>query len=138
MQRIFSLRVLAVLTMAGAVASCDWAGFNPPVPSGAEDFVAFCAACHGLTGVGDGEVASTLPKKPANLTRISARNGGAFPMAKVMTKIWGYARKDGVVMPSFAPLLDGAIVPFDSGDGIATPTPLRLVQLAGYLREIQK
>ena len=41
---------------------------------------------------------------------------------------------DGTVMPQFAPLLDhDQIVLFDSGDGIATPTPLRLVQLAEYL-----
>ena len=29
------------------------------------------------------------------------------------------------------------MVLFDSGDGIATPTPLRLVQLGEYVRDMQ-
>jgi len=40
-------------------------------------------------------------------------------------------------MPAFADLVDGDLVPFDGGDGIMTPTPVRLVQLAEYLRSIQ-
>ncbi|SEM98913.1 Cytochrome c, mono-and diheme variants [Gemmobacter aquatilis] len=110
------------------------------VPSGAEDFASFCAACHGEGGKGDGSVAETLEKRPADLTRLSQKNHGKFPMTRVMSKIWGYAKApDGTVMPQFAPLLDhDQIVLFDSGDGIATPTPLRLVQLAEYLKTIQE
>ncbi|EEW25115.1 cytochrome c family protein [Rhodobacter ferrooxidans] len=129
---------LIALALTGALAACVLPGTKPPLPTGAEDFVAYCAACHGTTGVGDGEVAATMPKPPANLTRIAARNGGQFPMARVMSKIWGYAQKDGVVMPQFSPLLDSDLVLFDSGDGIQTPTPLRLVQLAEHLKTLQK
>lgn len=109
------------------------------VPTGAEDFATYCAACHGDAGKGDGPMADTLDKRPADLTRISAKNRGTFPMARVMSKIWGYARTpDGVVMPQFAPLLEGEkMVLFDSGDGIQTPTPLRLVQLGEYVRDMQ-
>ena len=41
-------------------------------------------------------------------------------------------------MPEFASLLDGQLVPFDGGDGIETPTPLRLVQLAEYVKGLQE
>ena len=44
----------------------------------------------------------------------------------------------GVVMPAFAPLLDTDLVLFDGGDGIATPTPLRLVQLGEYVKTLQQ
>ena len=37
-----------------------------------------------------------------------------------------------------APLLDGQLVGYDGGDGIASPTPVRLVQVAEYLKSIQE
>lgn len=108
-------------------------------PSGAEDFADFCAGCHGLSGKGDGEMAATLARRPADLTRLSARNGGTFPTTKVMAKIWGYTggKGGGAVMPNFGPLLDSDLVPYDGGDGIETPTPLRLVQIAEHLKALQ-
>lgn len=110
------------------------------VPSGAEDFATYCAACHGDRAKGDGPMASTLDSTPADLTGLAARNKGVFPATAVMSKIWGYTEgPDGEMMPQFAPLLDGEnMVLFDGGDGIATPTPLRLVQLAEYLKSIQR
>ena len=41
-------------------------------------------------------------------------------------------------MPEFGPLLQGDLVPYDGGDGIATPTPERLVGIAEHLRVLQK
>lgn len=127
---------LALALMAG-LAAC-LAKPAPKVPTGAEDFATFCAACHGSSGKGDGEAGETLGKMPANLTTLAARNNGVFPTAAVMTKIWGYAKEDGRVMPVFAPLLEDDLVLFDSGDGIATPTPLRLVQLGEYVKTLQE
>lgn len=106
--------------------------------TGAEDYAAYCSACHGASGKGDGDVAVDLTKKPADLTKLSARNKGAFPTTRVMAQIWGYAGKKGKgVMPDFAPLLEGDTVPYDGGDGIETPTPIRLVQLAEYLKALE-
>ncbi|MBP9182616.1 MAG: cytochrome C [Fuscovulum sp.] len=109
-------------------------------PTGAEDFAAFCSGCHGATGVGDGPMASGLEARPADLTGLSARNGGEFPKLRVMAKIWGYTggRDGAAVMPNFGPLLDSPLVPYDSGDGRETPTPLRLVQLAEYVEGLQE
>ena len=108
-------------------------------PTGGEDFATFCAACHGFSGQGDVEAAAGLERKPADLTGLSARNNGVFPGTRVMAKIWGYTGgHDGTSpMPQFGPLLQGDLVPYDGGDGIATPTPVRLVAIAEYLRTLQ-
>jgi cytochrome c553 len=135
----FSLRVSAAILAVLGLSACV-SDEPDPVPTGAEDYAAFCATCHGASGTGDGEQAATLARKPADLTGLSDRNGGTFPSTAVMAQIWGYTGgKDGDrVMPEFASLLDGELVPFDGGDGIMTPTPIRLVQLAEYVKALQK
>ncbi|AWD23087.1 c-type cytochrome [Fuscovulum blasticum] len=109
-------------------------------PTGAEDFAAFCSSCHGAGGKGDGPMAADLEHKPADLTGLSRRNGGTFPKLRVMAKIWGYTggKNGAAIMPNFGPLLDSPLVPYDSGDGIQSPTPERLVQLAEYVETLQK
>jgi mono/diheme cytochrome c family protein len=130
--------ILPMLLLAACVDK------TPDVPTGAGDFADFCASCHGLGGKGDGEAAALLDRKPADLTGLSARNNGVFPGTRVMAKIWGYTGvkpghvADGSPMPEFGPLLHGALVPYDGGDGIATPTPVRLVQIAEYLKRLQR
>ncbi|MFN3992268.1 MAG: c-type cytochrome [Tabrizicola flagellatus] len=124
--------LVAALGLAGCVE-------KERTPTGAEDFATYCAACHGAGGKGDGPAAAGLDRKPADLTRIAARNGGEFPGTRVMAKIWGYTggRNGASPMPQFGPLLQGDLVPYDGGDGIATPTPVRLVQIAEYLKTLQ-
>ncbi|MDO8884219.1 MAG: cytochrome c [Pseudotabrizicola sp.] len=121
-----------------ALGACVIAATPEPVPTGEQDFTDFCASCHGISGKGSGEVAATLSKRPADLTRLARRNGGTFPTTQVMAKIWGYTggKADGV-MPNFGPLLDSETVPYDGGDGIMTPTPIRLVQIAEHLQRLQ-
>lgn len=126
---------LILMALPLALAGC----VEPEAPTGSEDFATFCAACHGASGRGDGEAAAELARKPADLTGLSARNDGVFPGTAVMAKIWGYTggQQAASPMPGFGPLLQGDLVPYDGGDGIATPTPIRLVQIAEYLRTLQ-
>ena len=129
MQRL-SLIALALL------AACT----EPPEVSGRDDYANYCAACHGALGKGDGPAAEGLPKAPANLTTLSARNGGTFPLVRVMSVIDGYARRDqhGSGMPEFGLVLEeGDLEMVETGDGILTPTPVRLVALANYLKTLQ-
>ena len=125
-----------ILPLALSLAACVE---KDKVPSGVEDFATFCSACHGVGGKGDGAAVAALDRKPADLTGLSARNGGVFPGTRVMAKIWGYTGgHDGKSpMPQFGPLLQGDLVPYDGGDGIASPTPVRLVQIAEYLKGLQ-
>ena len=139
MQRVF-LYPIGVVALFG-LAACVLPGMEQAEQtSGAADYAAFCASCHGAGGKGDGELADGLDQKPSDLTQLAAANGGAFPTTRVMAQIWGYTGgKDGDrVMPKFSSLLDGALVPYDGGDGIMTPTPVRLVELAEYLKVLQK
>lgn len=128
---------LVLLEVALGLAACVE---KERAPTGAEDFATYCAACHGAGGKGDGPGAEGLDRRPADLTRIAARNGGVFPGTRVMAKIWGYTggRNGASPMPQFGPLLQGDLVPYDGGDGIATPTPVRLVQIAEYLKALQE
>ncbi len=83
-------------------------------------------------------MATALPMPPANLRSLSARNGGAFPMERVIATIYGYPGKDDqALMPSFGTVLDGPQVNWSAPDGHTVPTPEALVALAEYLRTLQ-
>lgn len=66
---------------------------EPIKPVAASDapamFQTYCATCHGKAGKGDGPAAVALKKAPADLTKISERNGGKFPDVKVKRYIEG-------------------------------------------------
>ena len=111
----------------------------PGVSDGRSLFMQNCAVCHGVDGKGDGAMARAMTRAPANLTLISVRNGDVFPRAKVLSTIDGYARSemDGPNMPEFGALLQGDLVPLDTGDGVMTPTPRKLVALLEYIESIQ-
>lgn len=128
-------KTILTLTATLALAGC----VEREPPTGSDDFATYCAACHGASGRGDGPAAAGLDRKPADLTQLGANNGGGFPGTAVMAKIWGYTggRDGGSPMPAFGPLLQGELVPYDGGDGIETPTPVRLVQIAEYVRLLQ-
>jgi hypothetical protein len=136
------MRVLLPLVLMAAAAAGLAACLPPAAPetTGASDFADLCAPCHGPTGVGNGEMATELKIKPADLTGLADRNGGTFPLARVMSKIWGYTKGQGApsMMPEFGPLLESPTVLVDVGDGIQTPTPQRLIDLADYLVTIQR
>lgn len=128
----------SILAACGLLAACVAVEAPEQATNPADDYAAYCAACHGSGGAGDGEMAGDLAKKPADLTTLAQRNKGVFPTTKVMAQIWGYAGMKGAgVMPNFGPLLEGDTVPYDGGDGIQTPTPVRLVALAEYLKTLQ-
>lgn len=130
----------ALLPLTLTLAACVPGEVPSRAASGHQDFLELCAPCHGVSGSGDGELASGLAHPPADLTHISARHKGDFPMAYVMSKIWGYekGKAPAALMPKFAPLMEGPTVLVDTGDGIQTPTPLRLVEIANYLETIQE
>lgn len=127
------------LAAAATLAAC--AEPEMPVPQdGRALFMENCAVCHGADAKGDGPLARDMAKAPKDLTLIRARNGGDFPRAQVMSTIDGYTRADisGPDMPEFGALLDGDLIPFDSGDGIQTPTPRKLVALLEYIESVQE
>jgi mono/diheme cytochrome c family protein len=60
------------------------------IAAGKADFMKHCAPCHGENAMGHGPQVNVIPGiKPADLTKISAKNGGMFPFQKVEDTIDG-------------------------------------------------
>jgi mono/diheme cytochrome c family protein len=58
--------------------------------SGEEMYSAYCAACHGKLGRGDGPAASVFKTAPTNLTTLAAKNNGKFPDLEIASVLqWG-------------------------------------------------
>ena len=133
------MRIWLALVGAGALAACAVATMPEP-PEGAALFAENCALCHGPAGRGDGDIAAGLRPKPADLTRLAAKNRGTFPTARVLSQIDGYTRmqKGGQEMPEFGLLLEGDTVPVLLEDGKTSPVPRPLAALVVYLQSIQR
>ncbi|WP_425099640.1 c-type cytochrome [Tropicibacter sp. S64] len=100
-----------------------------------------CATCHGLEGRGDGPMAGVLLIKPVNLTELSARNGGTFPLERVVMRIDGRDPlvSHGSPMPVFGDYFEGSYdvaIKAPSGQPVMTSRPV--VDLVAYLQEIQR
>ena len=110
--------------------------------TGRQQFDDKCVVCHGATGVGDGVLAEGLRQRPADLTRLSERNGGTFPTAETFSKIWG--RDDEIIrthhiseMPAFynAPVF-GHDKEFENSAGRLSPQQIK--EIIAFLVTIQE
>ncbi len=103
-----------------------------PASDGPAMYNAYCASCHGLAGVGDGPAAKALTKAPADLTKISARNGGSFPEIKIRRYIEGadeisaHGSRDMPVWGSLFRAME------------RDTAPLRIQALSDFLKSIQQ
>lgn len=128
-----------LMTMALGLAACapNW---MPEPDEGARLYSDNCAACHGITGRGDGDLAGDIDTSPADLTLISHRAQGAFPTVQVLSQIDGYTRMQNrdEVMPEYGALLQGDTVPVQLGEDEFSPVPRPLAALLSYLESIQR
>lgn len=119
-----AMAALAGIGLAGCIEVA------PEPVSGRALYTEYCAACHGSSARGT----AAAP----DLTRLSARAGGTYPLVAVLAKIDGYTRDTADGMPEFGNMLEGPTMLVDTGDGVLTPTPEPLVALAEYLRALQR
>lgn len=126
--------ILAALTALAAPATADDAAM------GAELFAHTCATCHGTGGRGDGPMASILSVAPADLTGLSARNGGVFPTAQVVRRIDGTheVMAHGGPMPLFGLVLEGPSDVILAPDGSEVIASEAIVNIAAWLETIQQ
>jgi mono/diheme cytochrome c family protein len=102
--------------------------------SGADLYHAHCASCHGVEGKGDGPVAPALNTKIPDLSTISQRSGGIFPVARVRKiivgdeAILGHGSRE---MPIWGPIFHQIQQDRDYGE-------VRLQNITNYLKSIQK
>ena len=98
-------------------------------------FQAYCAACHGKDAKGNGPAASALKTPPPDLTRISQKNGGKFPMVRVQKIISGEDLEPGAhgsrQMPVWGPIFHQISWDQDLGS-------VRIYNLAKHLESLQQ
>ncbi len=96
---------------------------------------AYCATCHGLDAKGVGPMTKWLNITSPDLTRITARNGGKFPLMRVQRIIFGEestTQGHGTrEMPVWGPVF--SVVGRDQDLG-----RMRAYNVAKYLEGIQK
>lgn len=136
------------LTAFGIFLACTAAGgedgkrvpgvVEPPLIvsiNGSNLYKTYCASCHGEDAKGHGPMAVWLKVPPPDLTRIAARNGGAFPLARVERIISGeepLPHGHGTrAMPIWGPIFSQVTRDQDLGR-------VRIDNLARYLRDIQR
>jgi len=86
----------AAAVLMGLLLTPFTAAAQPQTPAamqqavaGGELFRTYCAVCHGSGARGDGPLAPSMNRKPADLTEIAKRNGGVFPTELVFRTIDG-------------------------------------------------
>ena len=90
--QILGITGLATLTIAGILlASAPLGAQAQPgsPPNGDYLFRTYCASCHGTSAKGDGPLAESMRRRPADLTEIARRNKGVFPRDQVYRIIDG-------------------------------------------------
>lgn len=138
-------KITVGLTVLGAVL------FGPPTPAqdrqpspentrlidsiqGVALYKAYCAVCHGSDGKGNGPMAPSLKTRPTDLTHISARNGGKFPMARIERIVSGEERLPAShgtrEMPVWGPIFSQVAWDLDLGR-------VRIDNLVRYLKQRQ-
>lgn len=83
MKKIMMFAVAAAMAPAISTFGAD------KVDMGKREFVQSCATCHGLDGKGKGSFAQALELSLSDLTTLSRRNGGVFPITRVYDVIDG-------------------------------------------------
>jgi mono/diheme cytochrome c family protein len=128
--------VLAVI----AIVAPPYVAMAQESDTGAEDFIHFCAACHGEAARGEGPMAPNLLLKPPNLRRLSALNDGTFPTARVISRIDGRdpVVAHGSMMPVYGRVFEGEDTVVVAPDGAEITTSRRIAALVGFLEGLQE
>ena len=103
--------------------------------TGGEVFRTYCATCHGPSGRGDGPLASSMGRKPADLTEIAKRNGGEYPSELVFRTIDGKTPVRGHGGPDMPVWGDAFARSRDGGDEATVKE--RIDSLVDFIRTLQ-
>ena len=129
------LIMVSVVTVAQNPTNLNITVSPTSATSGKEMFEAYCAACHGKEGKGDGPVAPSLKVPPADLTDLSRRNSGKFPplqVAKTITGPVGTSAHGSREMPIWGPVFTSM------SHGHESEVRQRIANLTDYVKSLQQ
>ena len=98
-------------------------------------FKTYCATCHGTSARGDGPLADSMRRRPANLTEIAKRNKGTFPRDMVYQIIDGRQKVPGHGGPDMPVWGDAFLRTADGADEASVKH--RIQALVDYLETLQ-
>ncbi len=107
---------------------------------GKTDFMEGCAGCHGESAKGQGPLAGLLNIAVPDLTQLSAKNDGKFPMLEVIHTIDGRSglRAHGGPMPIWGTIFKSHASGDNALFGTEAITRGRILSIAYYLESIQE
>ncbi|MGJ8621524.1 MAG: c-type cytochrome [Yoonia sp.] len=110
------------------------------VAQGQALYAYYCATCHGSDGTGNGPMSPSLVVAPTNLTTLSRRNNGVFPITRAVMRIDGRDPlvSHGSMMPVYGDFFAGTDVMTKTEAGQPLLTSQPIVDLLGYLQSIQQ
>lgn len=132
----FAVLVALAMAWSGASASAQQTVESFAAgDSGSAVFKTYCGACHGVTARGDGPLASSLRKRPPDLTLLAKKNGGVFDAEKAYRIIDGRQPAKGHGGPDM-PVWGDAFA--KSGSGGEASVKARIDALVEFLRSVQR
>ena len=107
---------------------------------GKQFFMDNCSVCHGDSGKGDGYLSGFLNVGLPDLTTITARNDGVFPMLKIIHVVDGRTgvRGHGGDMPLWGERFERELVGIAGEYGAEMIIRGRVLSIAYYLESIQE
>lgn len=107
---------------------------------GAGLYAYYCASCHGTEGRGDGPMAAYLKVPVPDLTILSRKNGGHFPLGAVIDMIDGTERPPGHggPMPVFSDVFARELDPDTDGPSAVIDQQGRILTLARFIGTLQQ
>lgn len=113
--------------------------FSQDAAQGEAIFQFHCATCHGLEATGNGPMAAALLVQPTDLTKLTLRNDGQFPITRVIKRIDGRDPlvSHGSSMPIFGDFFEGYDVALKTETGQPIMTSKPIIDLMAYLESLQ-
>lgn len=126
--------LLAVaMSGGGAPAEAQQPGNHAAI--GSYLYKTYCATCHGTAARGDGPLAESMRRRPANLTEIAKRNKGTFDRTMVFNVIDGRAKVPGHGGPDMPVWGDAFMRTSETSDEASVKH--RIDALVDYLETLQ-
>jgi mono/diheme cytochrome c family protein len=135
MRRLSVRSAVSGLLLIGTVAAGTAAAQSTTALTGDYLFRTYCAACHGTSAKGDGPLADSMRRRPADLTEIARRNKGVFPAGEVYRIIDGRQPVRGHGGPDMP--VWGDVFARSEGGGNPAVVEARIKALVAYLEGVQ-